>query len=112
MAGVREDSSEFSFTAAVTSFHIYRRVWLPHLEQRLSAEREPGNADDRFAIAVREHSDTRVDEEATIDLSWTPTTKGRPNLSAVSSMYNILKSVLIIFEQATCEIYMLSINAK
>ena len=63
MAGVREDSSEFSFTAAVTSFHIYRRVWLPHLEQCLSAEREHGNAEDRFAIAVREHSDTRVDED-------------------------------------------------
>ena len=58
-----KDDSEFSFTAAVTGFHVYRRVWLPHLGQRLSAEREHGNAEDRFAIAVREHSDTRADED-------------------------------------------------
>ena len=62
-------------------------MWLPHLGQRLSAERkhentiakrgkglsvetqslsterEHGNAEDRFAIAVREHSDTRADED-------------------------------------------------
>ena len=54
MAGAREDNSEFSFTAAVTGFHVYRRVWLTHLGQRLGAEREHGNAEDRFAIAVRE----------------------------------------------------------
>ena len=44
-------------------FHVYCRVWLPHLGQRLSAEREHENAEDRFAIAVREHSDTRADED-------------------------------------------------
>ena len=65
MAGAREDNvdmSEFSFTAAIRGFHVYRRVWLPHLGQRLSAEREHGNVDDRFAIAVREHGGTRADE--------------------------------------------------
>ena len=61
MAGAREDDSEFSFTAAVRGFHVYHRVWLPHLGQCLSVEREHGNAEDRFAIAVREHSDTRAD---------------------------------------------------
>ena len=30
--------------------------------QRLSTKREHGNAEDRFAIAVRDHSDTRADE--------------------------------------------------
>ena len=63
MAGAREDDSEFSLAAAVTGFHVYRRVWLPHLGQRLSVEREHGNAEDRFTIAVREHSDTRADED-------------------------------------------------
>ena len=53
MAGAREDDSEFSFTAAVIGFHVYRRVWLPHLGQCLSAEREHGNTEDRFAITVR-----------------------------------------------------------
>ena len=60
MAGAQEDNSEFSFTAAVTGFHVYCRVWLPHLGQHLSAERD---AEDRFAIVVREHSDTRADED-------------------------------------------------
>ena len=63
MAGAREDNmSEFSFTAAVRGFHVYRRVWLPPVGQRLSAEREHENIDDRFAIAVREHGGTRADE--------------------------------------------------
>ena len=62
MAGAHEDSVEFSFTAVVRSFHVYRRVWLPNTRQRLSAEREHGNVDDHFAIAVREHGGTRADE--------------------------------------------------
>ena len=63
MAGGQEDGSEFSFTAAVIGSHVYRRVWLPHLGQRLSMEREHGNAEHHFAITVREHSDTRTDED-------------------------------------------------
>ena len=34
-----------------------------HIEQCLSTEREHGNAENRFAIVVREHSDTRTDED-------------------------------------------------
>ena len=63
MAGAREYGSEFSFTVAVTGFHVYRRVWLPHIGQCLSAEREHGNAEDRFVITVREHSDTGADKD-------------------------------------------------
>ena len=48
--------------AAVTGFHVYHRVWL-HLGQHLSAEREHGNTEHHFAITVREHSDTRADED-------------------------------------------------
>ena len=53
--------AEFSFTAAVRGFHVHRRVWSPHLGQRLTSEREQ---DDRFAIAVREleYGGTRADE--------------------------------------------------
>ena len=36
---------------------------LPHLGQQLSAEKEHGNTEDHFAIAVSEHSDTRADED-------------------------------------------------
>ena len=56
MTGAREDNLEVSFIAADRGFHIYRRVWLPHLGQRLSAERVHGNAEDHFAITVREHA--------------------------------------------------------
>ena len=60
---------EFSFTAAVRGFHVYHRVWLPHLGQRLSTEREHGNAEDRFAIAVRELTVTlELTRVSTIDL--------------------------------------------
>ena len=63
MAGVREDDSEFSFTAAVTGFNVYCRAWLPHLEQCLSTEREHENTENHFAITVRQHSDTRADKD-------------------------------------------------
>ena len=55
-----------------------------------SAEREHGNAEDRFAITVKEHNDTSWQECWWQTYSLTPTTRGRPNLSAVSSTYNIL----------------------
>ena len=56
-ARAQKDGLEFSLTGAVTGLHVYRRVWLPHLGQHLSTEREHVNAEDRFAIAVTEHSD-------------------------------------------------------
>ena len=42
MAGAQEDNSEFSFNTAVRGFHVYHRVWLPHLGQCLRAQREQG----------------------------------------------------------------------
>ena len=60
MAEAGENNTEFSFAAAVRAYHVYRRVWLPHLGQRLKAGRELENTDDRFAIAaysLGEHSD-------------------------------------------------------
>jgi len=60
MAEAGENDAEFSFAATVRGYHVYRRVWLPHLGQRLKAGSELGNAEDRFAIAVYglgEHSD-------------------------------------------------------
>ena len=67
MAEAGENNAEFSFAAAVRGYHVYRRVWLPRLGQRLKAGRELGNTEDCFAIAVYrlgEHSDhtTRADD--------------------------------------------------
>ena len=89
MAGAQEDDSEFSFTAAVIGFHVYHRVWLPHLGQRLSTEKEHGNAEDRFVIPVREHTDTRADEDV----------DDRP-------IVGHLPRELITLKQATCKTYL------
>ena len=43
-----------------------------------------------FAIAVKEHSDTSWRGCQRQTYSWKPIMRGRPNLSAVSSMYNVL----------------------
>ena len=61
--GSSSNLSEFSFTAAVRG---YRRVWLPHVGQRLSAERD---VEDRSAIAVREDGGSRADEVRPLTLS-------------------------------------------
>ena len=59
VAGAQEDDLEFSFTAVASTFiaecgyHILDSV----------VETEHGNAEDHFAIAVREHGDTRADED-------------------------------------------------
>jgi len=46
------ENADLSFAATVRGYHVYRRVWLPHLGQRLKAGSELGNAEDHFAIAV------------------------------------------------------------
>ena len=95
---------EFSFTAAVTGFHIYRRVYLQHLRQRLSAERENGNAEDHFVIAVREHSDTRADEDVDDRLIVGHLPREVGLISQLSPQRTTYQSVLIALEQATCKI--------
>ena len=82
MAEAGESNVEFSFVAAVRGYHAYRRVWLPHLGQRLKTGNELGNAEDRFAIAVYslgEHSDhtARADDN--------PIVKGDAQMSEGSS---------------------------
>ena len=82
MAEAGENNAEFSFAAAIRGYHVYQRVWLPHLGQRLKAGRELGNTEDRFAIAVYslgEHSDhtARADDN--------PIVKGDAQMSEGSS---------------------------
>ena len=91
---------------------------VPHLSQSVvtiswtasKCGKGDGNAEVCFVIAVREHSDTRADE----DVDDRPIVGHLPreiclNLSAVSSMYNVLKSSLIALQQAIYEMYLLSI---
>ena len=50
-----KENEEFAFPSAVQGFHVHRRVWVPCVGQRLSGEREDGNTEDRFAVAVVQH---------------------------------------------------------
>ena len=34
----------------VRGFHVYRAAWIPVLGEELTAEREPGNSEDLFAL--------------------------------------------------------------
>ena len=63
---LEKEDSEFSFTAVVAGFHVYRSVWLPHLGQRLNTN--TATLKIRFC-AVREHRVTlELTRMSTIDL--------------------------------------------
>ena len=86
-AGAQEDNSEFGFNKAVRGFHVDHRVWLPHFGQRLRAEREHGNAEDRSqSLSV-----STVTLELTI-YTWTSTTRvsSSPMLSPFFQIHSIL----------------------
>ena len=72
MAEARECDIEFSFTAAIRGFHVYRREWSPHLGQRLLAVREHGNTEDQFVIAItRAEKDVGIfTTKENIDCCW------------------------------------------
>ena len=74
------------------SFHVYRKVWLPHLGQHLSTKREHGNTEEEcFAIAVRERSDLFVDDEDVRMSEGSLYCKGKYQLlSHLCCLHNIL----------------------
>ena len=43
----------FTFESAVRGFHVYKSVWNPVIDERLSTEREFGNSEDLNAVCVR-----------------------------------------------------------
>ena len=45
-----EENEEFAFLSAVQGFHMYRRVWVPRVGQRLRGEH--GNTDDHDGPCV------------------------------------------------------------
>ena len=47
-------ADEFVLESAVRGFHIYRAAWTPVLREELTAEREPGNSEDQFAVRFKE----------------------------------------------------------
>ena len=42
----------------VRGFHVYRPAWNPVLGEELTAEREPGNSEDPFAVRLKRGGET------------------------------------------------------
>ena len=38
--------------SCVRSFHVYKELWTPYVEENLQCVRKSGNRDDPFAVAV------------------------------------------------------------
>ena len=55
--------SEFAFPSAIRGFHEYRQIWWPRAGERLQAEKEHGNREDRFAVAVAKGSSEETDSK-------------------------------------------------
>ena len=44
--------------STVCCFHVYRAAWTPVLGEELTAEREPGNSEDSFAVRLKRGGET------------------------------------------------------
>ena len=44
---------EYDLESVVSGFHVYKPTWTPVIVEELTAERESGNSEDRFAVAQR-----------------------------------------------------------
>ena len=42
----------FSFRLGARGFHVYQKDWVPFVDQAVAFEREPGNVDDYFTVAI------------------------------------------------------------
>ena len=44
----------FSASGVIRGYHVYQRIWTPHVREKATMVREPGNEHDRFTVAVFE----------------------------------------------------------
>ena len=51
-------ATEFENEAVIRGYHVFCAVWFPTLGELLSAEREPGNSENRFAVRLRKDGKT------------------------------------------------------
>ena len=52
-------SANFVLESDVRGFHVYRpAAWTPVLGEELTAEREPGNSEDPFAVRLKKGGET------------------------------------------------------
>ena len=48
------DQHSFAVPGVIRGYHMYQRIWMPHIGEKATTVREPGNEHDRFAVAVLE----------------------------------------------------------
>ena len=46
-----------SCKSVVRGYHIYKDIWKPALHEELAAQQEPGNREDRYAVALLKGDD-------------------------------------------------------
>ena len=44
----------FSASGIIQGYHVYQRIWTPHVGERATTVREPGNEHNQFAVEVLE----------------------------------------------------------
>ena len=42
----------FSASGLIQEYHVYQRIWTPHVGEKATMVREPGNEHNRFAVTV------------------------------------------------------------
>ena len=51
------DVTSFTTTSYIRGYHAYKEQWNPFTGEVLPLEREPENAEDRFAVAIKKNGD-------------------------------------------------------
>ena len=44
----------FSVSGVIRGYHVYQIIWTPHVGEKATTVRKPGNEHDRFSVAVLE----------------------------------------------------------
>ena len=53
MASSTEVLHDLTVDSVIRGYHVYRDIWVPIIGEILFCEQEPGNEEDRFAVAAR-----------------------------------------------------------
>ena len=48
----------FSASGVIRGYYVYQRIWTPHVGEKATSVREPGNEHDRFTAVLEDKSFT------------------------------------------------------
>ena len=68
----------FTVSAMIQGYHVYKEVWNAEVNEELRCEREVGNRNDTFAVAVKKGTVTVGHAPRTISSICSPDGSGRP----------------------------------